>query len=362
MVHPAVRRRRHAGARPVAGAVVGVAEEGAPLLHVRVARVGVPRVRRPLGPARVDDHGALPARADALLVEVRLELVAGPLPDVPPEVVQPEGVGGIAPHRGRDVVPVGEGVLEGEAALPDVRPVDALRHELRAPDVALAVGARPRRPLPLGLRGQALARPLGVGRRVEPRHVDHGVGVHALDGAAGPQRVAPVRARGPRPPLGVVAQVHGPGGLAEDEGARHERAGGRLGRPRGELRRELLPGGHELRGRAVARRLHEARELPVGDLGLVHPEAVDPHPVSRPLVGPAFLPVPAHGERAGLDPDHPRGGLGARRPRLGGLLGRRSCEGEQGEEQHRAQCKAQRKGLCTAQRWERGPRGAGRPA
>ena len=97
-----------------------MAEEGATLLHVRVARVGVPRVRRPLGPARVDDHGALPARADALLVEVRLELIAGPLPDVPPEVVQPEGVGGIASHRGRDVVPVGEGVLEGEAALPDI--------------------------------------------------------------------------------------------------------------------------------------------------------------------------------------------------------------------------------------------------
>ena len=322
MVHPAVGGGGHASAGTVARAVVRVAQEGAALLDVGVPRVGVARVRCSRRPLGVHDHDAGAAGPHALLVEVRLELVRRPLPHVAAHVVEPKGIRRVAPHRRGDPMAVRERVLEGEPALPDVGAVDAPGDELRPPRVALAVRASARRPLPLRLRGEPLARPLRVGRGVEPGDVDHGVGLHPIDGAAGALGVTPVGPRGPHPPLGVVAEIHGPRGLGEDQRAGHEGARRRLGRPRRELGREFLPAGDDLRGRAVPRGLDEARELRVGDLGLVDPEAVHPHPMGGALVGAALLAVPAHGELTRLDPHHAGGNLGRRLlgGRCGGLI------------------------------------------
>jgi hypothetical protein len=98
-------------------------------------------------------------------------------------------------------------------------------------------------------------------------------------------------------------------------GREHERPGlehlvGRLGCPLGDLLLEFLPVDGALGDGDILRRLDERAELRVGDGGLVHPEAVDPHAMRGPLVGKRPRVVGAHRELAAGDPGHARGPCG----------------------------------------------------
>src|SRR5262249_62115270 len=107
------------------------------------------------------------------------------------------------PPRPRALVPILGRVLVRELALPEVGEDGRVRRLLVAPDVGLAFLPAARRELPLGLRGQALAGPPGVGGGVVPGDVDDGVVLLPLDAAARPLRVTPAGARRPLPPLPV---------------------------------------------------------------------------------------------------------------------------------------------------------------
>ena len=76
--------------------------------------------------------------------------------------------------------------------------------------------------------------------------------------------------------------------------------------PGGSCLLELLPVDGALGRGEVAGRLDEPAELGVGDLGHVHPEAVDADPVGRVLGGSGLRVVGAHRELAAGDPDHAR--------------------------------------------------------
>ena len=81
-------------------------------------------------------------------------------------------------------IAVGGRVRHRERSLPDVRRGVALRVELVAPGVVLAIEAAARRELVLRFGRQLLARPFQVRDRIVPGHVHHGVLLAALDGAA----------------------------------------------------------------------------------------------------------------------------------------------------------------------------------
>src|SRR6202043_212914 len=97
-------------------------------------------------------------------------------------------------YRRRAVVAVGQEVLVREGALPGIRHLLAARRKFVAPGELGAAEAAARGELPLGLGGQLLAGPPGVGFRVAIGDVDDRVIVEPTDRAARPIRPAPVGA------------------------------------------------------------------------------------------------------------------------------------------------------------------------
>src|SRR4029453_15243966 len=284
-----VDRLGHAGGRAVAPAVVGGAQMRAALHHL--AGDGRP----------VAGRGA----AAVVGVAVGLVPVAGPLPDVADHVEQAVAVGREPAHRGRPCIAVQLQVLDRELALPGVGHPAAVRVELVAPGELRPLQPTAAGQLPLGLGGQVLAGPGGVGGHVGPGDVDHWVVGFLLDRAGRPLGVAPVGPRHIGPPVVVVTQVDPVAWGAEHHRGRDQRlrsgAGvvGRVGDPLGHRHMPGCPG--------------EAGELGVGD-GV----PVDPEPVHADLVGRRLLwvvVVRSHQVAAAGDPAHarprPREGHGA---------------------------------------------------
>ena len=196
-----------------------------------------------------------------------------------------------------------------ERALPDVGLRMFLIEGLIAPGEA--GGGRPIAPaggvFPLRLRRQIAAEPAGVGQGVGPADLHHGQGVAAGDGALGPLRMAPVRPLHHPPPLPRV-RTRAAVGADEDDGgrlqliAREARIGPGIERPFGLG--------------DVARGLHEAGELGVGDVRPVDREIADGRLTRRALL-PAKG-IGAHHEAPALHPHHARrGGRGFRCREIG---------------------------------------------
>ena len=160
--------------------------------------------------------------------------------------------------------------------------------------------------LPFGFGRQATTGPRRVRGGVLPRDVHHRMAVAPRQTARRSFRMAPVGARSPAPPLPRVAQIDGTPGRTEQRRPGHEQLGRRAGKVVGV--RNLF------RHRDVAGRLHELGERRVGDLGGIHPEAIDADAVdglsvardARQFadgVGGGFA---AHRELTAGNPDHAR--------------------------------------------------------
>ena len=220
--------------------------------------------------------------------------VGRPLPDVPDHVGEPVAVRRKPPHGRGALVAVQQGVLVREFALPGVRLRSSLRQVLVAPGELGALEAAARRELPFRLARQLLSRPGGVRFGVGVGDMHHGMALATVQRALRPFRVPPVGPAAPRPPLVGVVQVDRPG-----RGLEHDRAGEEeVGLSAG----ITLGFGHLLCDRHVPGRLHEPRELEVGDRVLVEPEAPDRHVADGRLL--RIVVLGAHGERAARNPAH----------------------------------------------------------
>ncbi len=233
-----------------------------------------------------------------------------------------------------------------------LRMLDIMRHP--APRVRGAFAASSCRELPLGLGGQARARPLGEGHGIGPRDLHHGECLLPLDARARTARVTPVRTRHPAPPLRHVAQVDRAGRRREDEGAGHEQVRGRRRGPGWELPQDLLDHRRALRDRHISRGRHEGREARVRDARGIHEEAIDPDLMDGPLRRQGELAIVAHRERTARDPHHARRRLTGRVHAAARAVGqatrrddhRRTRQDEHpdalGEEGHGRECSAHR--------------------
>ncbi len=254
------------------------------------------------GAGRVDEHTPVGGQG----VGLRQEPVAAPLPDVAGHVVQAVAVGRERLHRRRALVSIFRRIFIREVALEVVALRMVFVERFVAPDVLLAFQAAARRALPLGLGRQAFAGPFGIGDGVVPGNLYDGVVVPAVDGAARSFRVAPVGPGLPLPPLMHVVQRHRMVRRRENEGTGFGLEVGRFRRAGWELLLEILPVQRLLGRGAVAGGLDEGAELGVGDVGLVHPEAVHPDAVGGTLDARNVGVVAAHHEFAAGNPAHPR--------------------------------------------------------
>lgn len=101
------------------------------------------------------------------------EPVGAPLPRVARNRVNAQVVGRECVDGTRPGVAVLSSVFVGEFALPDIALVFAINAERIAPRIDMLVTPAARSELPLGLRGQAEARPATVHMAVIPRDVDN---------------------------------------------------------------------------------------------------------------------------------------------------------------------------------------------
>src|SRR5262249_15835462 len=122
-------------------------------------------------------------------------------------VVQAIPVGWEGTNGGRPLEAVLPGVFDRENPLPVVGHALAVRLQLVAPRILLAIESAARRELPFGLRGQALTRPAAIGHCVDPANVDHRVLFTPLDAAAGPFGMFPARSEAPLPPAEMPAEI-----------------------------------------------------------------------------------------------------------------------------------------------------------
>src|SRR5262245_46975323 len=216
-----------------------------------------------------------------------------------------------------------------KGALPIIAQILAAWPRLIPPSKTLTVEAAASGKLPFGLGGQALARPLGISQRVLVADLDHGMVVSSLEVAAGAFWMLPAHANYQTPPFARV----GLGGVERFfRGLEHQRKGPEFGRclPEADPRQagwetqfgkhcenrrllglvaqqlharvnKLLGIWRALHHRHITGRLDEGSKLGVGDLGLVHPEAVNVNLVDRPGVIEILA---THPEDAAGDPDH----------------------------------------------------------
>ena len=244
--------------RPVAAAVVGGAQEGAPLDDV-LGHPGLPRIA---AGGRIGQHRVVLAGEVIVAGPVP---VRRPLPDIARHVPESIAIGGEAAHRSGAGEAIVSGVADGKLPLPGVG-------QAGAPGVAPAEGpipqAAPGGELPLGLAGEGGAGPGRVGLRIRQRHLHHRMVEPVVDGTAGALGMAPVGPGHPLPPAELLQGLAG-GGEPEHHRARASLGGGEL--------RELLLGQGPLRLGAVAGGGHEGGEGAVGHLRAGDAVGLQPH-------------------------------------------------------------------------------------
>jgi sec-independent protein translocase protein TatC len=304
-----------AGRRAVAQAEIGGTEPRAALdgdpRHAGGAHARRERCTRPLG---------VFCRLGVVAGEVE---VAGVFPDIAGHVEEAVAVGLEAADRGRAVVAIQGLVRDRKAALPGIGQPAVDGVVAVAPAIGRTLEPAPGGELPFGLGRQVAAEPFGIGERVGMGDLDDGVVVQALDRAFWPRRVAPVRPRHIRPPLGDVAPEIGALRLLEDHPARRQEFGRQA---------RILPRIEAVLGDGdVARGRDEGGELGVGDLVAVDPEGADGDLVRRAFLGPLL--VIAHGEGAAVEPHHALGWAIARGQAAIGLAERLGGGRQRGQEE-----------------------------
>src|SRR6185312_2958807 len=115
------------------------------------------------------DRGPLRIRLRGLVIILRQEPVATPLPHIPADLIQPKSVWLKTANRSGAQIPVLERVRHRELALPDVAQVLSGRTvKLIAPRVTFTVESASGGILPFGLGGQPPPRPPAVRFGVVP--------------------------------------------------------------------------------------------------------------------------------------------------------------------------------------------------
>ena len=298
------------GADHVAGAVLVRAEEGpAPVDALLFRRFG--------GIIRGGRSGRIFGDAARQLeprIGVRAIPVTHPLPGIAGFIVEAVTVGGELRDGRQPRESVLALVLDGEAALPGIGHELAPGIELIPPGIHAAGETAAGGEFPLGLGGQALSSPLGVGHGIRIGDLDDGVVVLPFDIALRPFRMAPVGPFFVSPPLEIILQGDGIGRGGKDGGA-----GDEILRRRG---RELFLGRRDLGDSLVTRRRHKRRKLGIGHFSFIHPEGVHRHADDGPGIGHGVLAsaaeaggvLTAHGEFPAGNPSHTfRSGAGSGR-------------------------------------------------
>ena len=118
----------------------------------------------------------------------------------------------------------------------------------------------------------------------------------AIDRTPRSHRMTPTGSWCPRPPIGVISQIHGAPGPVKYQGAGNQIFRRRAGIICGVQR--------AFRDREVACLLHEARKTFVGDKVSIHPETIDRHLVDRGFLGVEI--VRTHEKGSTRNPKHIR--------------------------------------------------------
>src|SRR5690606_20802507 len=130
-----------------------------------------------------------------------------------------------------------------------------------------------------------------------------------LYATSGPLRLPPVSSRHITPPLPIGFQARGAFRTDKDHGSRNQRLVGWARHTGGKLYSDGVPVGLAFRRGHIAGRTHEFGKLIVGDMGEIHPEALQLYLMSGFFIGLGQLAVAAHQEDPGGYPRHPGGGV-----------------------------------------------------
>ena len=244
-----------------------------------------------------------------LCVVVRPVPVAGPLPDVARHVIEAISIRWEMSDWRNTAVAVVPSVRVGEVTLMRICHPLVMFTKLVSPRIGLAGKPAASGELPLGLCRQAFPRPLCIGQRIVVGNVHDRIVFLALDVAFWAKRVTPVRSPDVIPPLKLVVQRDSVVGRREHDGTGDEVLRGRA--------RKVFRARFLFRYRDVTSGSNKFAELRVRDVGLVHPETIDVHPVDRAgiqsTVHPGFRTGwrihGAHGEFAAWNPNHACGSL-----------------------------------------------------
>src|SRR5215469_7292965 len=214
-----------------------------------------------------------------LLVVIRSIPIAGPLPNVSCHVIQAIAIRRKLLDRRDPHIAVFPTIGFRKMALECVGHPFAVRPERRTPRKRLARKSAPGRRLPLGLSGQALSRPVRIGERILVCDVNNGILSPSFQIADRSFWMSPVRPFDVRPPLQIIVERNLVLRRRENDGARNQvlRRSSRI----------IFSPRLSLRDRDISGCSDEFGELIIGDVGSVHPEAIDINPMNRTGIGSA---------------------------------------------------------------------------
>ena len=110
------------------------------------------------------------------MIVTRFEPIPTPFPDVSGHLGETKTVDPIGAGGSGSIVAIGFGVGFGKITLPNIHAVFPVRFEVITPrETVTELDAAASRVFPLGFGGEALAGPRGVGHRIMPGDVHHGM-------------------------------------------------------------------------------------------------------------------------------------------------------------------------------------------
>src|SRR4029077_7387214 len=124
-----------------------------------------------------------------------------PLPDVSDHVEETVTIRRKLTHRRRSLIPIVKKVLPRKFPLPGIGHLMAAGCELLPPGKGSTIKTAARCKLPLGLRGQFLARPFRVSLSIFVGDVHDGMLAAIGNRTSWPLRMAPIRTRNVAPPV-----------------------------------------------------------------------------------------------------------------------------------------------------------------